>query len=303
MKSVMLLLNIIVEIVGVFCIYFTLKLCLKKEIKIKIKAFFIKIKEKILKLNYIKQVQNLLENIENLNNLQFKFLNSFTVFIISVFIAIITFIYVLKKYNLFVFAIFCMQIVITLPLILLEVINLISKNNLKISFSLYVISLQSFAKNSNDVIMALNNTKALKPLDKYINEFLRLVNIGFNINKAFDNLIKKIKSKEIAKFFYLLNLSYLNGGNLYEVINRYNSYYSDLEKIKKIQTEKRNSYLLTMLFLLIMNVFLLFSVVLGNESYKSIMQSSILGKIIIDVNVLVYIIVLFLVIKIIRMEE
>lgn len=307
MKTLEMVLDIIAMLVVIFCIYFCLKEILKKENKAKnknkIKIRLKKLKVKIFKLNYIKRMQKLLNDIEDLKSFKFKFLNSISLFIISVFIAIIAFIYLFKKYNLFIFSALNSVIFIILPIILLEIINLKFKNNLKSSFSLYIISLQSFAKSSNDVIMALNNTKALKPLDRYINEFLKLVNIGFNINKAFEELIRKINSKEVAKFFYLLNLCYINGGNLNEVISKYNSYYTNVEKIKKIQSEKRNSYILTMIFILILNIFLVFFVVLGNESYKSIILASIIGKVIIDINSLVYILISILVIKIIRMEE
>lgn len=284
-------------------IFLVLNILLNITKKINIKVALRKLKNKLFSLSYIKTLQSLIKQVKNIIDYKFKFFNSIIIFVFSLIIALIASIYFFQKFKLIIFSILIFLSFMMFPIILLEIVNLALSNSIKNSFSLYIVSLQNFSKNTNDVISALTNTKALKPLNKYIDEFIMLVNIGFNINKAFDDLINKINIKEISQFFYLLKLCYINGSNLYDLINRFNDYYSDIEKIKKIQLEKRNSYLTTMVVLLIMNVFLLFFVVLGNESYKNLILNNVIGKVIIDINGLIYFVILLLVIKIIRMEE
>lgn len=284
-------------------IFLILNILLNINKKLKIKVLLRKLKNKLFSLSYIKTLQSLIKQVKDIIDYKFKFFNSIIIFVFSLIIALIASIYFFQKFRLIIFSILIFLSFMMFPIILLEIVNLVLSNSIKNSFSLYIVSLQNFSKNTNDVISALTNTKALEPLNKYIDEFIMLVNIGFNINKAFDDLINKINIKEISKFFYLLKLCYINGNNLYDLINRFNDYYNDIEKIKKIQLEKRNSYLTTMFVLLIMNVFLLFFVVLGNKSYKNLILNNVIGKIIIDINVLIYFVILLLVIKIIRMEE
>lgn len=284
-------------------IFLVLNILLNITKKINIKVALRKLKNKLFSLSYIKTLQSLIKQVKNIIDYKFKFFNSIIIFVFSLIIALIASIYFFQKFKLIIFSILIFLSFMMFPIILLEIVNLALSNSIKNSFSLYIVSLQNFSKNTNDVISALTNTKALKPLNKYIDEFIMLVNIGFNINKAFDDLINKINIKEISQFFYLLKLCYINGSNLYDLINRFNDYYNDIEKIKKIQLEKRNSYLTTMVVLLIMNVFLLFFVVLGNESYKNLILNNVIGKVIIDINGLIYFVILLLVIKIIRMEE
>ena len=284
-------------------IFLVLNILLNITKKINIKVALRKLKNKLFSLSYIKTLQSLIKQVKNIIDYKFKFFNSIIIFVFSLIIALIASIYFFQKFKLIIFSILIFLSFMMFPIILLEIVNLVLSNSIKNSFSLYIVSLQNFSKNTNDVISALTNTKALKPLNKYIDEFIMLVNIGFNINKAFDDLINKINIKEISQFFYLLKLCYINGSNLYDLINRFNDYYSDIEKIKKIQLEKRNSYLTTMVVLLIMNVFLLFFVVLGNESYKNLILNNVIGKVTIDINGLIYFVILLLVIKIIRMEE
>lgn len=284
-------------------IFLVLNILLNITKKINIKVALRKLKNKLFSLSYIKTLQSLIKQVKNIIDYKFKFFNSIIIFVFSLIIALIASIYFFQKFKLIIFSILIFLSFMMFPIILLEIVNLVLSNSIKNSFSLYIVSLQNFSKNTNDVISALTNTKALKPLNKYIDEFIMLVNIGFNINKAFDDLINKINIKEISQFFYLLKLCYINGSNLHDLINRFNDYYNDIEKIKKIQLEKRNSYLTTMVVLLIMNVFLLFFVVLGNESYKNLILNNVIGKVIIDINGLIYFVILLLVIKIIRMEE
>ena len=284
-------------------IFLVLNILLNITKKINIKVVLRKLKNKLFSLSYIKTLQSLIKQVKDIIDFKFKFFNYIIIFVFSLIIALIASIYFFQKFRLIIFSILIFLSFMMFPIILLEIVNLVLNNNIKNSFSLYIVSLQSFSKNTNDVISALTNTKALEPLNKYIDEFIMLVNIGFNINKAFDDLINKINIKEISKFFYLLKLCYINGSNLYDLINRFNDYYNDLEKIKKIQLEKRNSYLTTMFVLLIMNVFLLFFVVLGNKIYKNLILNNVIGKVIIDINGLIYFVILLLVIKIIRMEE
>lgn len=284
-------------------IFLILNILLNITKKINIKVALRKLKNKLFSLSYIKTLQSLIKQVKDIIDFKFKFFNSIIIFVFSLIIALIASIYFFQKFRLIIFSILIFLSFMMFPIILLEIVNLVLSNSIKNSFSLYIVSLQNFSKNTNDVISALTNTKSLEPLNKYIDEFIMLVNIGFNINKAFDDLINKINIKEISKFFYLLKLCYINGSNLYDLINRFNDYYNDIEKIKKIQLEKRNSYLTTMFVLLIMNVFLLFFVVLGNKSYKNLILNNVIGKIIIDINVLIYFVILLLVIKIIRMEE
>lgn len=279
-----IIISIILSINVIIIIYFSLEFLSL----IKFKSIKKGIKQLLNKTSYLNCIENTLNYINKVYSFSTTLINKLNVFILSLIIAIISFILFFLKFKLLLGSSIIFLISFFIPLSIIELIKMGIKYQIKQAFSLYVIGIQSFATNSNDVIMAINNVKPIKPLDKYISNFNILINNGFDIIKAFNILITEIDIKEVSKFFNLLKLCYINGGNLKRVVNQYYDFLVQINKISKKQNEKRNYYLSILGVILVINIFLVFVVVLNNAEYKQILLNTILGKALLNINILAY---------------
>ena len=271
------------------------------EIKINLIKNFIK--KFFSRCSYFHNIKKTLNYINNIYSLNLIILNKVTIFILSLFISILVFILLFNKYRLLIGALLISIIFFFIPGNILELFKKYIKYKIKQAFILYVISIQSYSINSNDVILGLTKVKAIKPLDKYINKFNILINNGYDIIRSFNILIDEIEVEEVSKFFNLLKLCYINGGNLNRVINKYCVFFNYISRIKKIQIEKRNYYFSILLLIFIINIFLIFFVILNNNDYKVILLNTLVGKILIDINILIYFFTFLVFKKILKRED
>ncbi len=295
----MIIIKVFICIITLILIYHIINYILSLNYTniIKIFKYFVK------KNNYIKNISKSLDYIKKVYPINISIINTFNLFVFSVIFAIIVFILVFYNLKLILSSFIISIIFFILPMLFLEIIKIQLKNKIKKSFSLYIIGFESFSKNSNDIIMALKQIQATKPLNIFINEFNNLLNSGFEIVKALNFLADEINIKEINIFIHLLKLCYINGGCISKVINQFNKYYVQISSLRKKQKEKMNYYLFILGIIILVNIFLVFYVILKNTIYKEIIFNSILGRVLIDFNVFLYLIIILTIMKIIKREE
>lgn len=245
------------------------------------------------KLNYMLKVKYNLKKISKVFYINSALINSYTIFLFSVIVSILVFFIMFKYTNVIISSLFLSIIFFFVPLTILEIIKKYIDLKIKRSFSLLMINLQTFSKNSNNVILALKEVKSYEPLKKYIDNFNSLVNSGFNVGQAFDNLITEVEDEEISRIIFLLKMNYINGGNLYKFLKESNDYLLEIEKIKQKQYEKQNNVFIILLVIVFINIFLLFCFSFKNEEYKNILLNTFIGKIIIDFNSFIYFLIYF----------
>lgn len=176
------------------------------------------------------------------------------------------------------------------------------KNKILKILPTYIISLETYTHIKNDIIVAFKNTKTVEPLRKYIDRFNMYVKKGINVIEAFELLKKDIDINEMNSFISSLQICYANGGNFNILLKRYSELISKINLQKEKEEQENFSSILILVILIIINIFLLFSFVFSNEEYKNIITETFVGKIILNINVISYIFIYFVITKIKRKD-
>ena len=167
---------------------------------------------------------------------------------------------------------------------------------------MYTLSLKNYTDIDNNIIYAFSQSLPNENIKKYIEKFNTSVLSGVNVYSAFETLKEDINIEEVSQFINLLQNCYINGGNFSQVIDKY----SKLQTKVNIQKEKQNQELqsskITLIVLICLSFFMVFGFVLNNEVYKDIILNTVGGKIILTVNMLTYIVMYIMYLKIVKME-
>lgn len=167
----------------------------------------------------------------------------------------------------------------------------------------YIVNLKSNIEISNDIIKALNITKVEEPLRYSIDRFNEKVKRGINVYKCFDELKDEINIEIFSSLIDAFKVCYANGGEYTNILNKYIDIASKQNIEKAKIKEESSSTILTLIIMVVINIFLLFSVVLGNSEYRRIILDTIIGHAIINFGIISYVIILYFVYKIYKMEE
>ncbi len=284
-------------ILFIFSIYFSYFL-----VTIKYRRRFNLLIRYISKFNIYTKIQVTIQELKNIANIKTNLLNVINILFLSILFFILSFIFFLTKFNLILSACFLATIGFFIPQIILDLALKILKNRLREEVKIYIVNLQSFSKNTNNIVLAINNTKASKYLNNYLEEFKSLVNNGYSVIYAFDELRVKINIKEINILFYLLKECYISGGNLNNLLIKFNDYYKEIENIRYKQNEKRLSMFTLLLFVFCINILLVFAFCMANAEYRKILLETFIGKLLFDINSFIYLYIFLYIRKIIKKE-
>lgn len=284
-------------ILFIFSIYFSYFL-----VTIKYRKRFNFLIKYISKFNIYTKIQVTIHELKNIANIKTNLLNVINILFLSILFFILSFIFFLTKFNLILSACFLATISFFIPQIILDLALKILKNKLREEIKIYIVNLQSFSKNTNNIVLAINNTKASKYLNNYLEEFKSLVNNGYSVIYAFDELREKINIKELNILFYLLKECYVSGGNLNNLLIKFNDYYKEIENIRYKQNEKRLSMFTLLLFVFCINILLVFAFCMANAEYRKILLETFIGKLLFDINSFIYLYIFLYIRKIIKKE-
>ncbi len=231
-----------------------------------------------------------------------KILTSITILLISIILAILT-------YFLSIFSIKIISTSIILSIVSFCVpylaINLLVNSNIrkiKIILPSYIVNLKNNMEVTNNIIKAIKITKVEPPLEHSINVFNYKVEKGINVYQCFDELKENINIEVFSNLIDAFKVCYSNGGDFSRVLNKYIDIVSK-ENIEKSKLKENSSAtILTLIIMVVINILLLFSVVLSNIDYRKIILESFAGHIIINFEIISYIIVVYFVYKVYKME-
>lgn len=231
-----------------------------------------------------------------------KLLTSITIFLISIIFSVITYFLSILTIKIVSTSIILSIVSFGIPYI---IITLLVNNNIqkiKTVLPSYIVNLKNNMEVTNNIIKAIKITKVEPPLEYSINKFNYKVEKGINVYQCFDELKSSINIEVFSSLIDAFKVCYSNGGDFSKVLNKYIDIISK-ENIEKSKLKENSSAtILTLVIMVAINVLLLFSVVLSNPEYSKIILGTVAGHVIINFEIISYLVVMYFVYKVYKME-
>ena len=301
--------KILIIIIGIVTIYCIIKYILDSFYnQEKYKNIMFDLKNETLygfgKLSYIKKLTYIL----NETNLSFKInhtkiVSVAKILILSIIIFVITFIITYKFLNLFLSSLILSIVTLFLPYLIIKYFSYYKKNKILRNFPNYVISLKNYTDVNNDIIEAFRRANVEEPLNTYINKFNVSVQKGIKIYDAFETLKSNINIKKINQFITLLQFCYIYGGDFGNLLDKFSKIQMKTNLQKEKEKQKIFSSKVVLIVLILLNMYILFGFVLTNSEYHDILVKTFIGNVILNINILSYIFIFYMYIKLNKMEE
>lgn len=167
----------------------------------------------------------------------------------------------------------------------------------------YIINLKNNVCQGSDMLIAMSITESRGVLNKYIKEFNNNITKGINIKEAIDKIKQTVNLKEISILFNSIYICELNGGNITAVLEKYLNIIMEEIKSREISKEKSYSSILSLLIMICLNIYILFTFTLSNSEYSKIITETTIGKLILNFNILSHILIGYLISRIYKIEE
>ena len=162
--------------------------------------------------------------------------------------------------------------------------------------------MKNYTKTQNDIIGAFRNCSAPKEIEAYIKDFIYQVENGIKVYDAFENMKISINIEKISEFITLLEYCYLNGGDFTNLIDKYSVTLMKITTQNEEQKQKEMSTKVVLIVLVVINLYMLFGFVYSNALYRNVIINTFLGRLIIDINILSYFIMILVFSKFKKME-
>ncbi|MEG2348704.1 MAG: type II secretion system F family protein [Clostridia bacterium] len=190
-----------------------------------------------------------------------------------------------------------------MPYIVIKFIYDKKKSDIIQIFPTYIVSLKNYTQVSNDIIVAMKKTIPPEEIKKYIETFNFSVESGISVYDAFENLKEKFNIGKINDFFSSCQYCYINGGNFTKLLDKY----AKILNKRNIQIEKEKqenfSSKIVMYIMIAINIYMLFGFSFSTVEYKQIMTQTLVGKVIVNINIISYIIMFIISNKFNKVEE
>lgn len=273
----------------IYFIYYNEKI---KSDKLKIKYDYLK--NKLNKSKYLTKLSYYIYELKKIDEKKYKFLSKYLVVLISIILSIIIFLISYYIFDIYSTAILISLISLAIPPLIIEQLYMSQKQKIIDNFPMYILTLKNYVYSTNDIIQAFRKANIPDYLVIYINKFNVSIEKGISIVQAFDELKKDINIDVISDFLSSLLTCHLNGGNVCMLLNKYAEMLTKIN-LRNAKRKQENLSSIVIFFVLVaINFFLLFSFVYSNVEYKEIMIKNLIGKTIINCNVLSYLIVFLL---------
>ena len=242
--------------------------------------------------------------LENLNYKvgKFNFSPTFVIFV-SLVLSFIMFISSYKVLQIISSSIILSLYMLVLPYQIIKFLKIHTKQKIMSEFPTYLATLKNYTKTENDIVIAFRKANPSKELEPYIVKFNNEVENGVKIFDAFEELKFDIGIAKISEFITALQYCYINGGDFTALIDKYLKIIVKLGNQKEDEKEKSLGTKLVLVVLIAINVYMLFGFVFANPEYKLIITQSFIGKLIVNIDILSYIVIFIIFSKMSEMEE
>ena len=199
------------------------------------------------------------------------------------------------------------SLIISIPFCLIPIIvikTLINKEKNKINaiLPMYVVNLKNHIVEDNNIIKAIQDTSVQEPLLKYINVFNNNIKRGINVIEAFELLKKEVGVKNFTSLINACESCYLNGGDFSKILEQYIDIITKENTQKEASKEKAYSDILTLIVMVVINIFVIVGFVLSNREYAAIIRETVVGRAILSFNAISYLLIAYITSKIYKEE-
>lgn len=271
----------------------------KKDSIIKINNF----NTKLSNMSFIKKIQFYIDYISKINKSIIFYIKPITIILLSSIISIITFVISFKYLKVFSSAVIISVYSFFIPYLILKYLYNFYRKKINNIFPTYIISLKNYTQISNDIIIAIKKVKVEEPLSLFINKFNICIEKGINVYEAFENLKNDINIKKINEFITATQNCYINGGNFTNLLSKYSKILNRINEQREKELQENLSSILVLVILIIINIFLIVTFVYSDENYRSILTNTFLGKSILNINILSYLLIFYFIKKLNKLEE
>lgn len=235
-------------------------------------------------------------------NIKNKTITSITIYLVSFVISII--IYFLSRISIKIISTSIILSIVSffIPYVSISIIVNNKVKRIKSMLPSYIVNLKNNLEVSNNIVKAMKMTKVEAPLEYSINNFNYKVERGLNVYQCFEELKENVNIDVFSSLVDALKVCYNNGGNFINVLNKYIDIISKENMEKAKLKENSSATILTLIIMVCINVLLLFSVVLSNPEYSKIVLGTLAGHAIINFEIISYLLVIYFVYKVYKME-
>lgn len=266
------------------------------------------IREKLEK--YIKSVYAYLSKFNKFNRIAYyleylniKEFNLVSLIFISLVIFIISNIFFINKIKIFSSSLIISIILSFIPYAIIKNIYIRKRQKIIEIFPTYIINLKNYTQTSNDIIIAMKNTVPPDIIEPYIKNFNNLIRNGVSASDAFDRLSNKINIKRIREFFISCGYCYINGGNFNRLLEKYAKALNTVNMQREKENQENFSTKIVMVIIIFINLYMVFGFCFSNEQYKQIIINSFVGRSLINMNLISYVIIFLFSNKLEEMED
>ena len=177
------------------------------------------------------------------------------------------------------------------PIIIFKIILNKEKADILKVLPMYIINLKNHVSEDNNIIKAIGLVFAEEPLSKYLLEFKSKISRGVNVIEAFEALKQSVNVKSFSLLIDACQTCYISGGDFSKVLEQYLNIVTKENIHKESTKEKAYSDVLTLIAMIILNMFVIVAFVFANKEYASIIRGTVIGKVILNINALSYILI------------
>lgn len=298
---------IIINIIKIILIYISILFMFKLNINKKslIKKTYNKIytfsENQINKKYFLKKINS---NIDYFNSINTTFqINKKILFISEMIFISFGIILLILKTKIIFSSIIIIIFIGSIPIQYIYYKNNLFKTNFLKNLDNLIITLKNNVKNNNDIIFAIKKANKNKILKIYFEEFINAINNGVGVLEAFEYIKSIHNIKQFSNIITIFQSCYIYGGNYYSILEKTEKQLKNCNKMKYDFKQKNTEMISTLIIMLVINIYIIINYILSNKSYINLFLNTIIGKIIIDINVILFLYIYFVIIKINNMEE
>lgn len=226
-----------------------------------------------------------------LNYLEKEKINIFFLCSVSFVIFIVSNLITINKIQIFSSSVIISLILSLLPYFVIKMLYIQKKQKIIEVFPTYIINLKNYTQVSNDIIIAIRKTVPPQIIEPYIKHFNNLVQGGVSVSDAFDMLSEKIGIKRIKDFFISCEYCYINGGDFNKLLAKYAKVLNKINMQREKENQENFSTKAVMLIIIVINLYMIFGFCFANAEYKTIIINSFVGKALVNMNLISYILI------------
>lgn len=181
------------------------------------------------------------------------------------------------------------------PLIIIKIVLNQEKSKIRKILPMYAVNIKNHVSEDNNIIKAIQMTLVEEPLAKYISAFKGEIARGINVIDAFETLKKEVDVPDFDNLINACEVCFLNGGDFVKVLDQYINIITKENLNNEETKEKAYSDILTLIIMIVLNIFVIVMFVFANKDYAAIIKETFVGRAILNFNAISYIIIAYLI--------